>query len=317
MGTDARSLRVRLESQGSEATGRSAPCGHSSWQAGGPGARYPRRGGAAVSSSRRGAAEPGRPGTADAGDSDPRGASLWYGTNQALFDISMDIPPKQVTAFIGPSGCGKSTLLRCFNRMNDLIDNVRVSGQDRRDGPGHLRAADATSSRSAGGSAWCFRSRTRCPSRSTRTSSTACASPASGTRRRSTRPASARCAAAALWDEVKDRLHDQRAVALRRPAAAAVHRPGDRDRARDHPDGRAVLGARSDCDREDRGADLRAEAGLHDRHRDAQPAAGRPRVRPDGVLLAGPAGRIQRDTAQLFTNPREKHTEDYITGRFG
>jgi ABC-type lipoprotein export system ATPase subunit len=55
-------------------------------------------------------------------------ASLWYGTNQALFDISMDIPEKQVTAFIGPSGCGKSTLLRCFNRMNDLIDHVRVSG---------------------------------------------------------------------------------------------------------------------------------------------------------------------------------------------
>ena len=57
------------------------------------------------------------------------GASLWYGANQALYDITMDIPDKQVTAFIGPSGCGKSTLLRCFNRMNDLIDNVRVSGR--------------------------------------------------------------------------------------------------------------------------------------------------------------------------------------------
>jgi phosphate transport system ATP-binding protein len=54
--------------------------------------------------------------------------SFWYGTKQALFDISMDIPERQVTAFIGPSGCGKSTLLRNLNRMNDLIDGVRNSG---------------------------------------------------------------------------------------------------------------------------------------------------------------------------------------------
>jgi ABC-type bacteriocin/lantibiotic exporter with double-glycine peptidase domain len=55
--------------------------------------------------------------------------NLYYGDKQALMDISMIIPEKRVTAFIGPSGCGKSTLLRCFNRMNDLIDNVRIEGQ--------------------------------------------------------------------------------------------------------------------------------------------------------------------------------------------
>ncbi len=54
--------------------------------------------------------------------------SLWYGKSQALFDISMDIPNKRVTAFIGPSGCGKSTLLRCFNRLNELIDGLRIRG---------------------------------------------------------------------------------------------------------------------------------------------------------------------------------------------
>lgn len=54
--------------------------------------------------------------------------SLHYGQKQALYDISMDVLEKQVTAFIGPSGCGKSTLLRCFNRMNDLVDGVRVTG---------------------------------------------------------------------------------------------------------------------------------------------------------------------------------------------
>ena len=57
-----------------------------------------------------------------------RDLSLFYGTKQALHDISMEIPEKQVTAFIGPSGCGKSTLLRCINRMNDLIDGVRTTG---------------------------------------------------------------------------------------------------------------------------------------------------------------------------------------------
>src|SRR6266481_3893344 len=54
--------------------------------------------------------------------------ALFYGAAQALKNISLGIGEKVVTAFIGPSGCGKSTLLRCFNRMNDLIDNVRIQG---------------------------------------------------------------------------------------------------------------------------------------------------------------------------------------------
>ncbi|HET98454.1 MAG TPA: phosphate ABC transporter ATP-binding protein [Desulfurivibrio alkaliphilus] len=54
---------------------------------------------------------------------------LWYGEAQALFNISMKIPHGKVTALIGPSGCGKSTLLRSVNRLNDLVDSVRVSGE--------------------------------------------------------------------------------------------------------------------------------------------------------------------------------------------
>ncbi|MCW8856954.1 MAG: ATP-binding cassette domain-containing protein, partial [Kangiella sp.] len=57
--------------------------------------------------------------------------NLFYGDKQALFDIDLHIPEKKVTAFIGPSGCGKSTLLRCFNRMNDLVDIARTEGQIR------------------------------------------------------------------------------------------------------------------------------------------------------------------------------------------
>ena len=54
---------------------------------------------------------------------------LWYGEKQALKDVSIKIPEEKVTAIIGPSGCGKSTLIRCFNRMNDIIDNCRVEGK--------------------------------------------------------------------------------------------------------------------------------------------------------------------------------------------
>lgn len=56
-----------------------------------------------------------------------RGMDFHYGTKQALFDVTMEIPARQVTAFIGPSGCGKSTLLRCFNRINDRISGARIS----------------------------------------------------------------------------------------------------------------------------------------------------------------------------------------------
>ncbi len=54
--------------------------------------------------------------------------NLWYGSKQALVKVGMEIPERQITAFIGPSGCGKSTLLRCFNRLNDMLDEVRIEG---------------------------------------------------------------------------------------------------------------------------------------------------------------------------------------------
>ncbi len=55
--------------------------------------------------------------------------NLYYGTNHALKDVSMDIPQNEVTAFIGPSGCGKSTFLKTLNRMNDLVDDVKIDGK--------------------------------------------------------------------------------------------------------------------------------------------------------------------------------------------
>ena len=63
-----------------------------------------------------------------------RDVNLWYSDNQALFDVSLDIPERQVTALIGPSGCGKSTYLRVLNRMNDTIEGCRTEGDIRLDG---------------------------------------------------------------------------------------------------------------------------------------------------------------------------------------
>ena len=58
-----------------------------------------------------------------------QGLNLWYSANQALYDVSMELPEHEITAFIGPSGCGKSPFLKTLNRMNDLIEGVRIEGK--------------------------------------------------------------------------------------------------------------------------------------------------------------------------------------------
>ncbi len=63
-----------------------------------------------------------------------RAVNCFYGDKQALIDVNIDVPDKAITAFIGPSGCGKSTFLRCLNRMNDFIDGARVTGRVELDG---------------------------------------------------------------------------------------------------------------------------------------------------------------------------------------
>jgi phosphate transport system ATP-binding protein len=78
--------------------------------------------------------QPSRKSTADPLVLTTRNLSVWYGVALALKDISIDIPRNKITALIGPSGCGKSTLLRCFNRMNDLIQGARMEGEIRFDG---------------------------------------------------------------------------------------------------------------------------------------------------------------------------------------
>ena len=137
---------------------------------------------------------------------DINGLYLYYGNKEALCNISLAIPRKRVTAFIGPSGCGKSTLLRCFNRMNDLIEGIRVVGTIKLDGE-DINAPDVDVIQLRAVWAWYFKNTIHFPNPSTKTWSTAYVLLGSKpTILNETVEKSLR--AAALWDEVKDRLRE-------------------------------------------------------------------------------------------------------------
>jgi len=256
---------------------------------------------------------------AGAGGSAPaitvQGGNLWYGANQALFDITLDIPEKQVTAFIGPSGCGKSTLLRCFNRMNDLIDNVRVTGQFMVAGRDiHAARTDVIEVRRRVGMV--FQKSNPLPKsiyenvvyglriagiKDKATLDDACEKSLRG---------------AALWEEVKDRLHSSglslsggqqqrlciaRAMAIE-PEIILMDEPC------------SALDPIATLKIEELIDELKSQYTIVIVTHNLQQAA---RVSNSTAFFW--LGRLVEysPTADLFTRPREKHTEDYITGRFG
>ena len=230
----------------------------------------------------------------------------------------MDIAEQQVTAFIGPSGCGKSTLLRCLNRMNDLIDDVRVDRRRSASTAQDIYAAGADVIELRRRVGMVFQKSNPFPKSIYENVAYGLRIAGISDRARARRGrASGACAGAALWDEVKDRLDESGARALRRPAAAALHRARDRGRARDPADGRALLGARPDRHAQDRGADPRAARSKYTivivTHNMQQAA----RVSDKTAFFW--LGRLVEfgPTAEIFTAPKDKHTEDYITGRFG
>ena len=183
--------------------------------------------------------------------------SVFYGEHKAIRNVTLDLRLNEITALIGPSGCGKSTFIRCLNRMNDLIPSARVEGQRRLPRRGPLRARDRPR---AGAQA----DRDGLPE--------AQPVPEVDLRQHRLRPARdgdegrhgrdrrGRAAPRRALGRGQGPAEDERVRHVRRPAAAAVHRPRAGDRARRAADGRAVLGARPDLDRPDRGPDDRAQA---------------------------------------------------------
>ncbi len=241
--------------------------------------------------------------------------SLWYGAKIALKDISMSIAKHRITAYIGPSGCGKSTLLRCLNRMNDLVDGVRIEGSIRIGGtdindPG----LDVTDLRKRVGMV--FQKSNPFPKSifenvayGPRILGVRNQSDLEGIVERSLK-------GAALWDEVSDRLRDsalglsggqQQRLCIARAIAV-------------EPD---VLLMDEPCSALDPIATAKIEELMLDLKNsytivivthNMQQAA---RVSDHtGFMLLGELVEFGV-TRQLFTNPREKQTEDYITGRFG
>jgi phosphate transport system ATP-binding protein len=244
-----------------------------------------------------------------------RHVNLFYGSSQALFDISMDIPARQVTAFIGPSGCGKSTLLRCLNRMNDLIDNVRITGTLSVNGQElYDPATDVIEVRRRIGMV--FQKSNPLPKsifenvvyglriagvKSKATLAEACERSLRG---------------AALWDEVKDRLHESglslsggqqqrlciaRAIAIE-PEIVLMDEPC------------SALDPIATLKVEELLLRLKNEFTIVIVTHNLQQAA---RVSNRTAFFW--LGRLieYEGTVEMFTNPREKHTDDYLTGRFG
>jgi phosphate transport system ATP-binding protein len=241
--------------------------------------------------------------------------SLWYGDKPALRDVSMSVAKHRITAFIGPSGCGKSTLLRCLNRMNDLVDGVRIVGQIRIGGTDvHDPALDVTDLRKRVGMVF-QRSN---PFPKSIYENAAYGPRILGVRARADLDAIVERSlrAAALWDEVADRLHESalglsggqqqrlciaRAIAVE-PDVLLMDEPC------------SALDPIATARIEELMLDLRASYTIVIVTHNMQQAA---RVSDDtGFLLLGELVEFG-STKELFTTPRDPRTEAYITGRFG
>jgi phosphate transport system ATP-binding protein len=240
---------------------------------------------------------------------------LYYGEKQALFDVNMVIPRKKVTAFIGPSGCGKSTLLRCFNRMNDLIDTCRVDGGISLDGSNIFdkRVDVATLRRRVG---MVFQKPNPFPKSIYENVAYGLRIQGINKKRVLDEVVERSLRGAALWEEVKDRLHDnalgmsggqqQRLVIARtiavEPEVLLLDEPA------------SALDPISTLKIEELIYELKDKYTIVIVTHNMQQAA---RV-SDYTAFMYMGKLIEFDNTDiLFTNPSNKQTEDYITGRYG
>lgn len=244
-----------------------------------------------------------------------RDLCLWYGNMQALKNIQIDIPEKSITALIGPSGCGKSTFLKTLNRMNDLIPGVRITGEVRYGGADIFEAGMNVSElrRQIG---MVFQKPNPFPmsiydnvAYGPRTHGIKSKSKLDDIVERSLRNA-------AIWDEVKDRLKksalgisggQQQRLCIARALAVEPH-----VLLMDEPT--SALDPISTSKIEDLAVELKKDYTIIMVTHNMQQAA---RV-SDKTAFFLLGEMIEYDeTESLFSQPKDKRTEDYITGRFG
>ena len=241
--------------------------------------------------------------------------NLYYGNDQALKAINLSIPEKKVTAFIGPSGCGKSTLLRCFNRMNDLIDSCRITGEIVLDGQNIFnRGIDVAELRRNVGMV--FQKPNPFPKSIYENVAYGLRLQGVNAKGLLDEVVERSLRGAALWDEVKDRLNDNafglsggqqqrlviaRAIAIE-PEVILLDEPA------------SALDPISTAKIEELIYELKDQYTIVIVTHNMQQAA---RV-SDYTAFMYMGDLVEFDhTEKLFTKPALKQTEDYITGRYG
>ena len=244
-----------------------------------------------------------------------RGLNLYYGQNHALHGVNMDIKENSVTALIGPSGCGKSTFLKCINRMNDLVDNVRIEGSIEIDGENiYAPSVDTTVLRKKVGMVF----QQPNPFPMSIYDNIAYGPRVHGIKDKKTldQIVEESLQGAAIFNEVKDRLKKSamglsggqqqrlciaRALAVQ-PEVLLMDEPT------------SALDPISTSKIEDLAMELKKDYTIVMVTHNMQQAV---RVSDQTVFFL--LGEIIEygDTQQIFSMPKEKKTEDYITGRFG
>ena len=241
--------------------------------------------------------------------------NLFYGSKQALHNVSMQMPRKKVTAYIGPSGCGKSTLLRCINRMNDLVDGVTIQGKLLLDGEDiyHKNVNVAALRRRVG---MVFQKPNPFPKTIYENVAYGLRIQGINDRRVLDEIVEKSLRGAALWDEVKNRLNDNalgmsggqqqrlviaRAIAIE-PEVILLDEPA------------SALDPISTLKIEELIDELKEKYTIVIVTHNMQQAA---RVSDYTAFMY--MGELIEfgETSELFTNPAKKQTEDYITGRYG
>ncbi len=240
---------------------------------------------------------------------------FYYGDTKALKEIDMVIPENRVTAFIGPSGCGKSTLLRCFNRMNDLIDDIHIDGEILLHGHNiYDKTVNVADLRRRVGMV--FQKPNPFPKSIFENVAYGLRIQGVNDRRRLAEVVEKSLKGAALWDEVKDRLDDNalglsggqqqrlviaRAIAIE-PEVLLLDEPA------------SALDPISTLKLEELIYELKSRYTIIIVTHNMQQAA---RVSDYCAFMLMGELIEMADTNTLFTNPQKKQTEDYITGRYG